>query len=108
LKILIAATLFLAPMQAFASGCVPDLTTDCDGDGVTIEQGDCDDLEKDAAPGKPEQCEDEIDNNCDGFYDEGCDVAVRQASIQGGGGCTGGDEAVLLFFPLLLWGRRTR
>ncbi len=113
MKFLVAAALFLAPMQALAQDCEPDLTSDCDGDGFTAESGDCDDLERDVAPGNREVCDDELDNNCDGLFDEGCDIAVRQAGIRGGGGCTGGEgvgtgtPAAFLIFPLFFaWNRK--
>lgn len=46
------------------------LGPDNDGDGVSIEEGDCDDSDASTAPHEPEQC-DGLDNNCDGVSDEG-------------------------------------
>ena len=43
--------------------------TDSDGDGVSVEDGDCDDAVAAVAPGLPELC-DGADNDCDGEVDE--------------------------------------
>jgi hypothetical protein len=42
---------------------------DQDGDGFSVYQNDCDDLNPDIFPGQEEIC-DELDNNCDGEEDE--------------------------------------
>jgi formylglycine-generating enzyme required for sulfatase activity len=44
---------------------------DMDGDGVSTAQGDCDDSNPDRSPNLDERC-DGIDNDCDGYPDEGC------------------------------------
>lgn len=41
-------------------------TGDFDGDGVALEQGDCDDFDSSRYPGAPDPCGDGIDQNCDG------------------------------------------
>jgi len=94
----------------------PALDLDDDGDGYTPNQGDCDDAEVLARPGSAEVCSDRIDNNCDGLFDEGCDDAVRLATVRGGGGCTSGTgvagtQGALLLLPFSLlvmvgWRRR--
>ncbi len=42
--------------------------------------GDCDDDESDINPGEAEVCEDEIDNDCDGAEDEGCECLSPDTS----------------------------
>ena len=43
---------------------------DCDEDGFTVLQGDCDDTKLEINPGTDEAC-DGVDNDCDGYTDEG-------------------------------------
>ena len=96
---------------ADTGGADTGIDLDADGDGFTPRQGDCDDQEPEAAPGQPEICEDRIDNDCDGLYDEDCDTRVRMASLRGGGGCTRADNgsAAVFFLPLIaLFHRRRR
>jgi hypothetical protein len=51
---------------------------DCDGDGIGIQGGDCDDADPARAPGRPEIC-DGRDNDCDGAVDEGAELADTDA-----------------------------
>ena len=82
--------LVFALLLPFAAGCgdkdgttppaddtnteVPDpgdpVNADADGDGATVEDGDCDDADATVYPGRSEDC-DGVDNNCDGRADEG-------------------------------------
>ena len=47
--------------------------TDADGDGVTVEDGDCDDTSAAVAPGAVEICNDGVDDDCDGLADDADD-----------------------------------
>lgn len=49
--------------------CPNDATNDADGDGVCVEDGDCDDYDPSVNPGTAEICDDGLDNNCDGLID---------------------------------------
>lgn len=50
-----------------------DDTSDADGDGVTIADGDCDDTRDSVKPGLFETCGNGLDNDCDGVADFGLD-----------------------------------
>lgn len=49
-------------------GGMPPCVEDCDEDGITVEQGDCNDEDPDIFPGAPDIC-DNIDNDCDRVID---------------------------------------
>ncbi len=46
---------------------VVDTTTDNDGDGYAEDGGDCDDTNANVYPGATEICENDLDDDCDGF-----------------------------------------
>jgi len=48
----------------------PSVGTDADGDGVTVEDGDCDDSDPERFPGRDEDCNG-LDDDCDERVDEG-------------------------------------
>ena len=85
---------------------------DCDGDGWTVEDGDCDDDDGLVNPGAPEDCLNELDDDCDGFINQGCDGSARQGTLAGGGGGCGAADSTpamaLLFLPFPLATLRRR
>lgn len=50
--------------------CEGQRSTDDDGDGMSEDEGDCDDGERIIHSNANEVCGDSIDNDCDGLYDE--------------------------------------
>jgi hypothetical protein len=77
---------------------------------ATPTGGDCDDWDDRVHPDQAEECEDLLDNDCDGFFDEQCESAVQRGSLLGGSACGGASGAWLLVapLPLLLWRGRRR
>ncbi|HEY5947750.1 MAG TPA: MopE-related protein [Kofleriaceae bacterium] len=71
-----------------AWGCGPDSReeigdNDDDGDGYTVEAGDCNDHDASIHPGAAEVCTDSIDNDCNGMTDDGdynCMTACEKAA----------------------------
>jgi hypothetical protein len=61
-------TLVAALLEAYNNG----FYNDCDGDGMTPSQGDCDPADPTVFPGAPEIVGDAKDNDCDGEIDEVC------------------------------------
>ncbi len=63
-------------------GC--PVAPDADGDGVSVDDGDCNDADPSVYPGAPDLC-DGIDNNCDGVVDEpGTASITHLASVSEG------------------------
>lgn len=88
-----------------------EMGVDCDGDGFTPADGDCDDQNPDVFPGRDEVCGDRIDNDCDGLYDGYCDDPYARGSLQGGASCgagAGGTVAAAVLLWPLAWARRRR
>lgn len=85
--------MILAIISFFGLGISECLPQDLDGDGYTVDQGDCDDSNAAIYPGAIELC-DGLDNNCDGVVDISCsdpkEVALCQETegewVEGGCG----------------------
>ena len=79
---------------------------DIDNDGYGEADGDCDDNNPDVHPGiEGDLCGDYLDNNCNGFYNEGCTFPALTASVRGGSlfcGVTPGTESGSLLLSSLL------
>ena len=60
-------------MACVLDSCSCDGDLDSDGDGWTVEQGDCSDVDSTVFPDAPEEC-DQKDNDCDGIVDEEVDL----------------------------------
>ena len=82
-------------------GQIDEDEEDVDGDGWSIERGDCNDGNGWVNPETAEYC-DGIDNNCDGTVDEGC--TDLQSVIDKVDGCsceTGGSGTLWLWLAAL-------
>lgn len=89
--------------------CLP--SSDCDGDGYSPIQGDCDDDDGLRFPGAGEQCGTDVDDDCDNLVNEGCDRSAQQGQLWGGSACAGdggsaGGFAALGLVPLIRRRRR--
>jgi len=60
------------PGDSGPSDDTPAGPVDVDGDHVTVEDGDCDDNNREVYPGHPEECNG-VDDDCNGWTDEGFD-----------------------------------
>lgn len=76
---------------------------DCDGDGTSRGDGDCNDTDPAVFPGALEVCGDSEDNDCNGLFDDGCEDPLKRGSLQGGASCGGSGAWVVLCLP---WWRR--
>ena len=96
--------------QAHASCDDGSPNADCDLDGYTVGDGDCDDWDPDAYPGGEEYCGTGVDEDCDGQVDEAGEQRTTDDSLSGGGACsTTGGPGALLALPLIgLLTRRRR
>ena len=83
LLLLLTTLLHPAPAGNPPPSCTAD--EDCDGDGWTPNDGDCDDGEDWAFPGNAEVC-DGVDNDCDGLTDEGQRIPFY-LPVKGGDAC---------------------
>jgi hypothetical protein len=70
----------------FCGGYVP---VDLDGDGYTVDDGDCNDGNAAVNPGATEVCGNWVDENCDGF-DEACITECFDDLMCGAPVCSGG------------------
>lgn len=87
--------------------CVVNVAFDSDGDGYTIENGDCDDAAASVFPNAEESCNG-IDDNCDGQIDEDLDQCVDPGQSAdaptSGCGCYLGNQHPPLSQKLFLFG----
>ena len=86
----------------------PAAEDDCDGDGFTPVDGDCDDTAADINPDADEVCGDDVDNDCDDVIDEGCDSSIEEGELMGGSSCGQSGGGLAWLAPMFLFARRRR
>lgn len=80
---------------------------DCDNDGWTKADGDCNDNNDEVNPGKTvDRCDDSDDNDCDGYFNEECEAGFARGTLLGGSACQDNSSLWLLLAPLPLFIRR--
>lgn len=91
---------------------IPVGEEDCDGDGWTKAEGDCNDENVDVNPGKQvDRCDDSDDNDCDGYFNEECELSFARGTLLGGSACNDNSvqrAALLLLLPLGAMAARRR
>ena len=67
----VLAACYGPPPGKYDTACIDTASTACDldGDGYSLDQGDCDDADPNVSPGATEVCDDGIDNDCDALID---------------------------------------
>lgn len=97
---------------AWAEDCVAsgNVVTDCDGDGYSEAEGDCDDANPEVRPERSEDCDTPDDDDCDGYPNAGCPNDVARGSLRGGSACeqSGTSAWVFVVLPGLAGLRRRR
>ncbi len=86
-----------------SSGCTD--ADDCDGDGMSPEEGDCDDANSGIRPGMYDPAYDGVDWNCDGWSEYDADKDGQDAAEYGGEDCEDFLAQVGLGFPEICDGR---
>lgn len=88
---------------------IPLSEEDCDNDGWTKGDGDCNDDKEEVNPGKTvDRCDDSDDNDCDGYFNEECEAGFARGTLLGGSACQDNGSLWLLLAPLCLLVRRKR
>ena len=92
--VLLILYVFMTPVYGdTGSICDTGFNADCDGDGISVEEGDCDDMDAAVSPNASELCGDLIDNDCDTLVDESCDDDSDGYRIEQGD-CNDNDPAI--------------
>jgi hypothetical protein len=96
LTLLLSALLLGCPPETKPDDSGADPSDDVDGDGWTLDEGDCDDADPEVNPGAADWVGDDVDSDCDGIDGQDADGDGWASAQSGGDDC---DDSNPYVFP---------
>ena len=106
MRVWVATLLLVAAQSAAAQDCVDPAAPvdDCDNDGFSRAENDCNDEDPTVNPDAQDLCGDGIDQNCNREVDDDCDL--QDGELSGGSVCGAEGGWAILGLPLFAFRRR--